>query len=223
MPLPRGTRLSSTAKGASFRPALATDVGAPGWRQVWAAFDARDAIAGHVDLRGHGEPNTEHRALLGLGVHRRNHRGRRLGRALLDHTVSWAVAETALDWIDLDVLDGNVAAERLYRGAGFVQVAFVPDQFPHRRRVGGQPDHEPADPGVLVDLNAVTALMTTDSNAYNDITQIKTWFDPMIGPVTSCRVDAGRAIPRAPAIAPVVDAFSSSARARLGAGGGGAR
>ena len=38
--------------------------------------------------------------------------------------------------------------------------------------------------GVLADINAVDALMTSDSGAYNYITQIKSWFDGMIGTVT---------------------------------------
>jgi hypothetical protein len=38
--------------------------------------------------------------------------------------------------------------------------------------------------GVIADIDALTALMSSDSNAYNYITQIKSWFDSMVGTVS---------------------------------------
>jgi ribosomal protein S18 acetylase RimI-like enzyme len=115
-------------KQAAFRAGLELAVGAPKWRKAWAAFGAGDAIAGHVDLRAHLDSCTEHRALLGLGVHR-DHRRRGLGKALVEHCLDWARRATELEWIDLNFLWGNVPAERLYRRLGFEHVATVADMY----------------------------------------------------------------------------------------------
>jgi ribosomal protein S18 acetylase RimI-like enzyme len=115
-------------KLAAFRAGLELAVGAPKWRKAWAAFGAGDVIAGHVDLRAHPDSCTEHRALLGLGVHR-DHRRRGLGKALVQHALDWARRETELEWIDLSFLAGNVPAERLYRSLGFEHVATVADMY----------------------------------------------------------------------------------------------
>jgi GNAT superfamily N-acetyltransferase len=120
-------------KLAAFRAGLETDVGAMNWRRLWAAFDAHGAISGHVDLRGRHEPCTSHRALLGLGVHR-DHRTRGLGTRLVENAIQWALAETALEWIDLGFLGGNLPAERLYLRLGFIEQAVIPDMF----RIDGQ-------------------------------------------------------------------------------------
>jgi ribosomal protein S18 acetylase RimI-like enzyme len=122
-----GTRFDPE-KLAAFRAGLELVVGAPKWRRAWTAFGAGDAIAGHVDLRAHPDSCTEHRALLGLGVHR-DHRRRGLGRALVEHSLDWARLETELEWIDLNFLSGNVPAERLYRNLGFEHIVTVADMY----------------------------------------------------------------------------------------------
>ena len=133
-PQSRAVASSVAERIALFRSGLAIPVGQPGWRRGWVAMDGRarretgSAIIGHVDLRAHAEPCAAHRALLGLGAHR-DHRGRGLGTALVTFAISWAVTETALEWIDLAVLAGNIPAERLYRRVGFHQVATVPDMY----------------------------------------------------------------------------------------------
>lgn len=123
-------------KLALFRLGLDTPVGEPKWRRAWGAFDPRGDLVGHIDLRAHFEPCTAHRAVLGMGI-QRAHRGRGLGRALVEFVTSWALRETALEWIDLEFLAGNGPAERLYRSAGFEEVVTIPDMF----RVDGQSIH----------------------------------------------------------------------------------
>ena len=97
---------------AAFRAGLEVEVGVAKWRRAWAALDSGNAITGHVDLRAVSDSCTEHRALLGLGVHRERRR-RGLGKALVAHALDWACQKTALEWIDLNFLSGNVPAERL--------------------------------------------------------------------------------------------------------------
>jgi ribosomal protein S18 acetylase RimI-like enzyme len=127
-PQSRETPWLGSEKIALFRAGLAAAVGAPGWRRWWTASDAAGRIAGHVDLHPRPDPAASHRALLGMGVHR-DHRRRGLGRRLLAHAVAWAREETDLVWIDLSVLGGNAPAARLYRSAGFQEIATVADMF----------------------------------------------------------------------------------------------
>jgi hypothetical protein len=42
---------------------------------------------------------------------------------------AFQVAQSRLEWIDLDVLEGNGAARDLYLSSGFVEVGRIPDLF----------------------------------------------------------------------------------------------
>lgn len=129
-------RARSSWKGeevaAAFREGLAVPLDQPSWRRAWTIRDEQDTILGHIDLRARPEPHTEHRVLLGMGVHR-EHRGRGLGRALVEHVIAWAQDE-GFAWIDLEYLDTNPAAARLYERSGFVETGRSPDKF----RIDGQ-------------------------------------------------------------------------------------
>jgi RimJ/RimL family protein N-acetyltransferase len=115
-------------KKAAFASGLATPLGQPGWRRAWIAADHAGRIAGHIDLRARPERAAAHRALLGMGV-QRDFREQGLGRRLIDVTVAWALENTALDWIELEVLSVNSAARRLYQRAGFTVAGEFPDMF----------------------------------------------------------------------------------------------
>src|SRR5690606_7725253 len=69
-PRPRSAPTRDAEREQRFAVGLDIAVGEKGWRRAWVAFDRSGALAGHVDVRGHPEPCTEHRALLGLGVAR---------------------------------------------------------------------------------------------------------------------------------------------------------
>jgi ribosomal protein S18 acetylase RimI-like enzyme len=122
-------------KRAEFGMAMATPVGSSDWRRFWIA-ERMDGpqILGHVDLRS-SDPlaAASHWARLGMGVHR-EHRRRGIGRALLQHALSWAEAQPGLAWVDLSFLAGNAAAESLYRSVGFHEMGRMEDRF----RVGGR-------------------------------------------------------------------------------------
>lgn len=128
-PYPRGRLWATPERLAAFKVDLATPIGEPRWRRAWVALAEPDgAIVGHIDLRARPEPYTEHRALLGMGVHR-DFRRRGLGRALIEHAIAWALRESTLEWIDLCYVAGNRPAERLYQRLGFQQLATIPDLF----------------------------------------------------------------------------------------------
>ena len=127
-PLAPGDSRLPPEKEAAFRDGLQLPVGSRGWRRAWVARSAKRHLIGHVDLRSHLQRFTEHRCLLGMGVHR-NHRKLGLGAALIAFAEKWALANTAIEWIDLQVLSGNEPAMRLYLRAGFTKIGEVPEMF----------------------------------------------------------------------------------------------
>jgi RimJ/RimL family protein N-acetyltransferase len=128
IPLPHSQSRFPPDKERSFRDGLKLPIDSVGWRRAWVARTADGRIAGHIDLRSHPMPFTGHRCLLGMGVHRQ-HRRLGLAGALLSHANQWALAETALEWIDLHVLSANERAIRLYQRAGFEKVGEMPEMF----------------------------------------------------------------------------------------------
>jgi ribosomal protein S18 acetylase RimI-like enzyme len=127
-PMARSASTFPAERRAAFANGLATPLGAPGWRRAWVARDATGAIAGHVDLRARPEKTAAHRAMLGMGV-QRQHRRQGLGRRLLQAAHDWALQDTQLDWIDLEVLTTNLPARALYLAAGYTVTGEVADMF----------------------------------------------------------------------------------------------
>jgi ribosomal protein S18 acetylase RimI-like enzyme len=127
-PLAQGELRLPPEKVTAFRNGLQLPVGSRGWRRAWVARSASRQLIGHVDLRSHQQRYTEHRCLLGMGVHR-HHRRLGLGAALIAHAETWALANTTLEWIDLQVISGNEPAIRLYLRSGFTKIGEVPEMF----------------------------------------------------------------------------------------------
>ena len=132
-PMARRESFFPASRKAAFATGLATPVGAPNWRRAWIALDAGGAIAGHVDVRARPETASAHRALVGMGV-QRDHRRQGLGQRLLQVAQDWAMQETALAWLDLEVLATNLPGRALYLGHGFRITGETPDMF----RVDGE-------------------------------------------------------------------------------------
>jgi ribosomal protein S18 acetylase RimI-like enzyme len=126
-PLPRDQSRLTEKKEAQFRASLKLPFDTPGWRKVWVARSEQGEILGHVDLRARPEVYAFHRCLLGMGVARAVRR-QGLGTRLLAHASAWATAQ-ALEWIDLQVLQGNLAAITLYRQAGFIVIGETPGMY----------------------------------------------------------------------------------------------
>jgi len=127
-PLAQGESRLPPEKVAAFRDGLQLPVGSRGWRRAWAARSSSRQLIGHVDLRSHRENFTQHRCLLGIGVHR-DHRKLGLGAILMAHAENWALANTAIEWIDLQVFSENQPAIRLYLRSGFTKTGEVVEMF----------------------------------------------------------------------------------------------
>jgi len=104
----------------------------PGWRRAWGLF-VGERLVGSGDVAGGDLPAGLHRVTLGIGI-QRSHRGRGRGRSLLEEIVAWCRAEPRLEWLDLGVFDKNVAAQGLFRQAGFSVIGQTNDRW----RVDGQ-------------------------------------------------------------------------------------
>jgi RimJ/RimL family protein N-acetyltransferase len=91
----------------------------------WVALDGRELV-GDLTVFDLAQDEPE----LGMIV-AASHRGRGIGRALLDRAAGWARvnARTALR---LRVFPDNEPALRLYRAAGFVDVVVEPQAIPRR-------------------------------------------------------------------------------------------
>ena len=112
----------------SFSNGLSTSIGTHGWRRVLIAVNNKDEIIGHIDLKSHNQNNTQHRAVMGMGVDRDN-RKKGLGNLLIESIIAWAKNETSIEYIDLWVLSENNAAIRLYKRLGFKKIGEVEDMF----------------------------------------------------------------------------------------------
>jgi ribosomal protein S18 acetylase RimI-like enzyme len=79
-----------------------------------------DEVVGWCDaIPGDPESGSAHVGRLGMGV-RKNYRGRKIGRRLIEATIEKAGA-IGLEKIELSVYAANVAAIALYRKLGFVE------------------------------------------------------------------------------------------------------
>jgi ribosomal protein S18 acetylase RimI-like enzyme len=112
----------------SFRDGIAATMTDPNWRRAWVARSAQHKIVGHIDLRSRQDRFAFHRCLMGMGVGR-DHRRLGIGTALIEHAERWASANTALEWIDLQVLSENKPALQLYARMGFELVGEIADMF----------------------------------------------------------------------------------------------
>ncbi|MDR7148977.1 ribosomal protein S18 acetylase RimI-like enzyme [Hydrogenophaga palleronii] len=127
-PLQRGTPRLSEERVSAFRNGLDLAIGTAGWRRLWVMRSTGGQIVGHIDLRSHPERFTEHRCLLGMGVHRQ-YRRQRIGVALLSFAETWAIEKAGLEWIDLQVLAENRGAIELYCRMGFGKTGEIPEMF----------------------------------------------------------------------------------------------
>ena len=83
-------------------------------------------LVGIVSLFRSPRPKTRHKALLGGMYVAPEARGNRIGRALLEHTLTHARTMDGLEDVTLAVTVGNDSARRLYLAAGFVQYGVEP-------------------------------------------------------------------------------------------------
>ena len=80
----------------------------------------RDDLVGAVALAFSAKPKTRHAALV-LGMYvRPPHRGRGVGRQLLQVAIAAAAARPELRVLTLTLTEGNLPAQRLYESLGFV-------------------------------------------------------------------------------------------------------
>lgn len=112
----------------SFKKGQLRPINTSGWRRVLIATNQKNEIIGHIDLKSHNQNYTEHRAVMGMGVHRA-YRKIGLGSSLIESIFKWAKKEATIQHIDLWVLSKNIAAIQLYTKMGFQKIGEVEDMF----------------------------------------------------------------------------------------------
>jgi len=127
-PLSKAQSVLSPELQTSFAASITKDFGDKGWRKAWIAIHPSGEIVGHIDIRAHHQPNTPHRVLLGMGVEA-NFRRQKIGRQLLDFVVQYCRAKKEIYWLDLEVMENNLPAKKLYEAAGFKLLSRVEDMF----------------------------------------------------------------------------------------------
>lgn len=127
-PMSRGESKVSAKLESNFKVGQSIPTDQAGWRRLWIALNLKEEIVGHIDLRSHNQKHTQHRALLGMGVHR-DYRKLGLGSALINTLIEWGKDNTTVEYIDLWVLSNNAPAIGLYRKMGFQKTGEVKDMF----------------------------------------------------------------------------------------------
>jgi len=125
----------------AYDPAMSEDEA----RSMWVVSPPGCSLVGEADGQILGTANM-YANRPGPGKHiasgsfmvARAARGKGVGRALVEAALAWAAANGFVGMQFNAVVEGNVAAERLYADLGFVTVGTVPGAFlsPTRGRVG---------------------------------------------------------------------------------------
>ncbi len=98
------------------------------WRRLWLAQNQEGQIMGHIDIRSHNQLNTQHRAMLGMGVNSR-FRQQKVGQALMEFIIHFCQEDPQIHWIDLEVIATNLPAVSLYQKMGFEETGNKKDMF----------------------------------------------------------------------------------------------
>ena len=84
-------------------------------------------LAGNAMLTMNSRIKTRHRASVAIGL-KKEYWGLGIGTALFQEIIAIA-KDRGLDHLELDYIEGNDRARRLYEKMGFVEVARVPDVY----------------------------------------------------------------------------------------------
>lgn len=134
-----GSPVEIQRRAQAWARCMARSVAQPEWRRAfvirYSGLDLEGrarrpdrGILAHLDLRGGPLRAELHRCHLAMGIYE-PFRGLGWGKALLAHAVAWARQQPSLDWLDLGVFGHNLAAQHLYRQAGFIETGRIADRF----------------------------------------------------------------------------------------------
>ena len=127
-PISKEQSMLSNELMMKFKDGMSKEIGEIGWRKVWVAFSQEGKIVGHIDIRSNTHLNSEHRALLGMGVDI-NFRRLKIGRKLLEFIIEYCRKSPKISWIDLEVMTKNVPAKNLYEKMNFEHLSTTKDMF----------------------------------------------------------------------------------------------
>lgn len=128
LPLSKQQSALSDELKAKFGEGMNKTFGENGWRKIWIALTPDDKIVAHIDIRSNNQSNAAHRVLLGMGVDA-NFRRLKIGQKLLESLIEYCRKNPDISWIDLEVMDNNTPAKRLYEKLNFERLGTTKDMF----------------------------------------------------------------------------------------------
>jgi len=85
-------------------------------------------LTGNLDLTGSPRQKLAHTAMLGMGV-AWNWQNKKVGTLLMEAAMDWAIKNSLLDIVWLEVYATNDAGRRLYRNFGFEECGIIRNFF----------------------------------------------------------------------------------------------
>jgi len=131
----QGLRLSASAFGSSYEEECDTPLStiearfAPdSGRNMFGAFDG-DELVGIVGVGRETALKVRHKAYVRAMYVAQSHRGRGLGRQLMEHALAFAATMEGVQRMTISVTAGNAEAVGLYESLGFVEFGREPDSM----------------------------------------------------------------------------------------------
>lgn len=94
----------------------------------WIIVCVDDQIVGNCSMRFYKHVKDKHRGSIGIALNK-EYRGMGIGSLLFDEMIRLAKESEGIEQIELDVVEGNEAAYRLYKSKGFVETGRIPHQL----------------------------------------------------------------------------------------------
>ena len=94
----------------------------------WIIVCLDDKIIGNCSLRIYKHAKDQHRSSIGIAIEK-DYRGFGIGSLLFDEMIKLAKQTPGVEQIELDVIESNERALRLYKSKGFVETGTIPHQL----------------------------------------------------------------------------------------------
>lgn len=85
-------------------------------------------LIGNLDLTGNQREKLFHTAMLGMGI-ANDWQNKKIGSLLMETAIEWAISESPLEILWLEVYSTNLSGRRLYEKFGFEECGIIKDFF----------------------------------------------------------------------------------------------
>lgn len=95
---------------------------------VFLVAEFNNELIGNIDLTGSKRSKMNHTAMLGMGI-KESWRNKGLGKVLIESVINWAILNSEIKIIWLDVYASNELGYNLYKNTGFEISGVIKDFF----------------------------------------------------------------------------------------------